>query len=148
MPDLTANYGTPFEFIAFFRYFHKFLTTIHVVICLRLYNYEKISANQINTKFYIHFYLLFLSSSILYICKLSRVQQYIKNVRSRKYASFGKVRNWSFNFMAFFRSQIYDLTLDFISFFKNNNSKNIKTHILTKHSQSVCLINCKLWNSP
>ena len=30
MPYVTASYGTPFDFIVFFRYFHIFLTIIHV----------------------------------------------------------------------------------------------------------------------
>ena len=32
MPNVTISYGMPFDFIAFFGYFHIFLTSIHVSI--------------------------------------------------------------------------------------------------------------------
>ena len=34
MPVVTAGYGTPFDFIAFFRYFHTFLKTMSVLLYL------------------------------------------------------------------------------------------------------------------
>ena len=30
MPDVTANYGKPFDFITFYGHFHTLLLTIHV----------------------------------------------------------------------------------------------------------------------
>ena len=53
MPDVTASYGMPFDFIAFFRYFHTLLTTIHVCSVVSSQNFYKMCLNQ-----YTHFDML------------------------------------------------------------------------------------------
>ena len=92
--DVTASYGTPFNFIAFFGYFHTSFSRIHVSVnlCNHLcYGYGSLSLFKckIPTKLFAHmfFYHMFIIFLFLYqfnICKfygikLIQVQSTVKH---------------------------------------------------------------------
>ena len=42
MPDVTSSYGTQFDFMSFFGYFHILLTTMHDRIIESLPNFQRL----------------------------------------------------------------------------------------------------------
>ena len=53
MPNVTASYGTPLDFIAFFGIFYTLLTTIHVWITVSPPNFHRLCDRLVFTFWYI-----------------------------------------------------------------------------------------------
>ena len=54
MPDVTASYGTLFDFIAFFGYLYSLLLTIHAWIIVSLLNFHWLCVYSVHTYWYVN----------------------------------------------------------------------------------------------